>query len=201
MNGFSQFGCFFEGSNRKEGRSFEKFMLGDPPVGHRVLTGVEKQYIRELSPFEKALTVSTIIQPPGFPWGSSGHEIDRVLEKVRGNFPKEERPNIYVFNTLGTRMDSNTVGGCQYHTDCFFFWRGSIVTVDVTLRLKETANPCHVVLSDSLLGDEGVRTNFCAKVAEFLKRGMRTISPQAFFVINYRIRNIYAGRPVLNLRV
>lgn len=201
-----QFGLFHPPNNPRDGVGFERLMLGDPVSQNRKLTEFERK-MRSLifSKFELALFDSTVCQAPGYPWGNTGFQIDHVVAPLRKWVDRlvvektgrasEEGGHVFVFSTINTALDKGYEDKDKpFATDCFFLYRGTVATIDLTLknrkRYGEMSRP-HFLLQAEDIGDDDKLRGFCSRVAEALLESTFTISPALFSVLAYRMRKHY----------
>lgn len=120
------------------GRTFEEIML-DPEITP------EKRVRTRVRSFEEALWQSIQTLPEGFPDYPKNAHIKHLLDELRWFFGKMERPKLKIFSTLYKALDLEGV-------DCFFYYRGRIVTIDLTTKEKKPRYKASLILPDSILG-------------------------------------------------
>jgi hypothetical protein len=102
--------------------------------------GMDKRFIPS---FNQALMASIVTQPDGFPdYPATG--IRFVLDSVRDFFSTQELPKVKVFSTIGKPLDFHGV-------DCFFYYRGTVVTVDLTIKEGKKNPRADLVLTDQVI--------------------------------------------------
>ncbi|MEI6843042.1 MAG: hypothetical protein WCK48_00825 [bacterium] len=129
-------------------------MLGEPSR-HIIYPGGTMEFVR-------ALYESMKRQDFGFPYDPQPH-IKYVLREVRSHFAPEERNLVVVF--LGINRPADLHGA-----DCFFYYRGTVVTMDLTLRHKKPKHETHLIFRDELLGKDGDFKFICKFIACVLKK-------------------------------
>lgn len=153
------------------GRTFEEYMLGtDDPDPRRIVS------------FDKALVASIATQPDGFPHLPEAG-IKDVLLSVRGFFRTMDGNLVKVFSTIRKPLD--------YHgVDCFFYFRGTAVLVDITRNPRKFLVRSHLVLTDDIIGSNKRIDEFAEQVAD------RLLDPYHFQLrtnISFFINKKYCG--------
>lgn len=132
------------------GRYFEDYLLGQ---------GDEPDQ-RIIPNFERAMVVSIGKQSNGFPHNPNAG-ISHVLSVVRRHIPFEERHLVKVFSTIKRPLDLHGV-------DCFFYYRGKAVLVDVTRNHRKFLVRAHSVLTDDIVGSDEKVKDFSIQVVRML---------------------------------
>ena len=133
------------------GRVFAELMLGSRGGGNNDF----------IPNFNQALIASILTQPLGFPdYPTTG--ISFILSAVRDYFSTVEAPKVKIFATVGKPLD--------YHgIDCFFYHRGMIATVDLTIKNGKNRPKADLILTDQIASgsEEGIYY-FAEQVADLL---------------------------------
>lgn len=132
------------------GGYFEDYLLGQG----------DEPDLRVIPNFERAALVSIGKQSNGFPHEPNAG-IKHVLSVVRRHIPFEERHLVKVFSTIKRPLDSHGV-------DCFFYYRGKVVLVDVTRNPRKFLVRSHLVLTDDIVGCDQKTKVFSIDVVKML---------------------------------
>ena len=160
--------------NLSEGLNFEIFLLGLKPkqVSHH-------SCFRRMR-FLRALLESTKIQEHGFP-SHPDTFMKVILEKVQSFFNPDQRKFVKVFSTVQRPLDFHGV-------DFFFYYNGSIVTCDQTLRDdKKSHRQTHLIFNLDTISSDEKMDGFAKRVHDLLKIGVNKLPPSVIREMNKRI--------------
>lgn len=155
------------------GQNLEKLFLDEYSI-HPVK-------IRKMS-FLDALLASTESQKAGFP-GRPKTFIREILRKIKFFVPSGTGRCVMVFSTVNQPLDFHGV-------DLFFYYKGAIVTVDLTLkpaRLKSKKHRAHLIFTQDILGSDERMDEFAKQVADLLVDRVNTLPPNVRRKMNKRI--------------